>query len=654
MNRYRGLRIPPETGEQPISLHHAELDLGLRGDLKARQLPEGASPELWDVRFERGGFRKDFGEKFLGQAAINTILCLIEHKFILGLPDEELEEVFQQFHRLIRFLRDVDGVARTEIWDSTNHQWLLDARADDPLTVIEERYVRGVSVQNVLLFAVAGAPILIREEGALLNAAGDDFPSSVSLTSVGNSSIVTFSSTEVIHRNIFRVNYNIALELLTEGELTVTLEVLVDGTVVGTKTYTISSPTSFTGFTEEHIEFIWGMLPGTDVTLRIESIESTGSGEDSVNMTTEHDESFDDVAATVVAENPLPTVAADDQYTFNWTAASQLSSDRVVTWRVHVWDSTTELWTTPVADFTTLVPALGVTSLEHTVEIPGLSVGDIFAFSEVEDEAVTWTAPIVSWLVGEADFSVDVKPYNKDVDGDPRHGLTYNEVTGTEVTLTPTDGPEALWIEPFADRVVALVDGPNTQRLWWTASGNVKQWDPTIVGAGQIDLFDTRNDPIDDLQCAAPLSSDSLAIFRARSIMRAFRTGQSVQAIGVNHWLENIGTESPFSRQVTPIGIVFLGHDRMVYILTESGIRPVGLPIHQLLIERLTDHLERVDAIFDPVFQHYYLGIPVFGSEKICEIYILDVARLMNEDKIVWRRRSCGDGLERFGLASEL
>lgn len=650
MNRYRGLTVPPETGEQPISLHHAELDLGLRGELKARQLPEGASPELWDVRFERGGFRKDFGEKFLGQAAPAVILCIIEHKYISDEGPASPDTIGSgQFHRLIRLFRNADGVAETQLWDLANGIWRPDAIATGEFREIGERMVRGVSVQNVLLFAVPGAPIMYRDEDIGLVDGGNDFPSSTTLTAVGEFADVVLDSPGQVFRDEFRVNFNVTIELLSGEWASVTLVVeLLDGTELGRKTFTNNTPNSLIGLVDQHIAFTHGLENGTTVRLRIDSIDSEGLAVDSVPF----QELISD--PPIQATEAIASLAYDEFYSFNWTA--QYSAIGIeATWRMWRYDASADNWQ-PGNLITTVSSSQFHNHQNGDIFIPTAEVGDRFGLElvSVSHGGVGFDLTSVAWITGEGDVNVTVEPYNLVDDAAPKHGLTYQVVDSIIATLNSTEGPRALWIEPFADRVVALVDGHNTQSLWWTPSGNVLEWDPFVEGAGQIDLYDSRNDPIDDLQCAAPLSSDSLAIFRHRSIMRGFRTGQSIQAIGVNHWLENIGTESPFSRQVTPIGVIFLGHDRMVYVLTEGGIRPVGLPIHQILIERLTDNLDRVDSVFDPVFQHYYLGIPVFGSSTICEIYILDVARLMNEDKIVWRRRSCGDGLERFGIASEL
>lgn len=84
---------------------------------------------------------------------------------------------------------------------------------------------------------------------------------------------------------------------------------------------------------------------------------------------------------------------------------------------------------------------------------------------------------------------------------------------------------------------------------------------------------------------------------------------------------------------------MFLGHDQMVYFLTEEGPRPVGTPIHQDLIETLTGDQGLVDSGWDPTLGEYYLGIPEGAAANITLVWIFDVELFLNEQKVVWRKR---------------
>jgi hypothetical protein len=103
------------------------------------------------------------------------------------------------------------------------------------------------------------------------------------------------------------------------------------------------------------------------------------------------------------------------------------------------------------------------------------------------------------------------------------------------------------------------------------------------------------------------LTSNIGALFRKRSIMRVVPTGQLEPALGFYPWIENLGTESPFSVVTTPYGILFLGHDKQIYLLTEGGHQAVGQPINEAF--NITD-LSVVEGVFDSVTQEYILSIP--------------------------------------------
>ena len=94
---------------------------------------------------------------------------------------------------------------------------------------------------------------------------------------------------------------------------------------------------------------------------------------------------------------------------------------------------------------------------------------------------------------------------------------------------------------------------------------------------------------------------------------------------------------------------MFLGHDNMVYFLTEQGPKAVGTPIHQTLIETLTSNLKLVDSGWDPTFGEYMLGIPVSGAATVTQFWIFDVDRFLDIGEISWRKRDAV--VQRFATA---
>jgi hypothetical protein len=208
-------------------------------------------------------------------------------------------------------------------------------------------------------------------------------------------------------------------------------------------------------------------------------------------------------------------------------------------------------------------------------------------------------------------------------------------------------GPAAKYIIHFARRIIALQDRGDSQVFSFTVDGILTDFDG--AGSGKLFLISSRSDPIDALQGGAVLNSNFLAVFRQRSIMRAFETGNVLQAIGVVDWIENLGTNFPFSIRNVLGGVMFLGHDNMVYFLTEQGPRAVGLPIHQEIIEDLTGDLTLVDSGYDPTFAEYYLGIPVGAATEITKVWVFDIDRFLKTQDTVWRRKPMD--IQRFATA---
>ena len=114
-------------------------------------------------------------------------------------------------------------------------------------------------------------------------------------------------------------------------------------------------------------------------------------------------------------------------------------------------------------------------------------------------------------------------------------------------------------------------------------------------------------------------------------------------------WIENLGTNYPFSIRNVLGGVMFLGHDQMPYFLTEQGPRAVGLPIHQEIIEDLTGDLTLVDSAWDPTFGEYYLGIPVGAATEIDKVWVFDVDRFLKTQETIWRRKPMD--VQRFAAA---
>lgn len=236
--------------------------------------------------------------------------------------------------------------------------------------------------------------------------------------------------------------------------------------------------------------------------------------------------------------------------------------------------------------------------------------------------------------------------------GDAPSGLQYKvaEAPVSTVELLSVDAPKARFLFSFGDRLVALWHDGDPQTFSWCADGDLENW--TTGDSGQIFLIDTRADSVDPLMGGCPIGDGQAAVFRRRSIMRTFETQNPEQALAVVHWIDHLGTDSPFSIQQVTGGVMFLGSDREVYFLSLQALRPVGGPIRDYLIENVRN-LETVDSAFSATKKEYYLGIQKGDSLLIDEILVFSLDRMVN-DQIVWRKIVPPWGIERLASVATI
>ncbi len=633
---------PAEIRDAPTVVEVGTMNLtkGLVHNKSSREIELGATQKMKNLRFEKTGIRKDFGDRALGGNADNFVLCLIEHKFIDVSGDK--------YQRLIRLMRHSDGRAKTEIYNAVTAEW-----EDDGLSTsqkIEDRFVRAVSVRGVLLFACKGSGILEREETIIYTPEFDDFPAANSLTESGESTELAITPSGTVKGGDFIVYFEVDLVLTSGSQLAVTVGLYVEGILIAAEVYVQIAPGS-TSFPGETFEFQDSEIEDGDIAmLKLISISVGGTTERTADFT-------DEGAATprFQAVKSETLEAFNDEYTYAFTMSVEdipnpQEGDGVL---VGFYKDDGGGW---VKIDEELFPPDFYNFVERVYVIDGMGVDTKFGLhieAEINTEGgFVGTLPDdVTWEESTAAYTVDVHGYNLPTDGDANHGIEYDAQTGKTITLEPiADAPEATWIESFGDRIIALQDAGDSQAFNASADATHDEW----VGGDSVQsiLVDTRNDPIDDLQCAGPLTSNILAVIRSRSIMKSFETGNYDLAVGVTHWLEGTGTESPHSLAITPVGLAFFGHDYMVYLLNEGGLIPVGQAVQQEILESLTSNLHRVDGIYDPIFGEYFLGIPEHGSDYITTTYIFDVGQFIETRGQVVRWRTRVQNVQRYAVVS--
>jgi len=268
-------------------------------------------------------------------------------------------------------------------------------------------------------------------------------------------------------------------------------------------------------------------------------------------------------------------------------------------------------------------------------------------------------------LSGVTDVRVRIKTYttvrvasdaskingcNKATDGDSYAGIEYEVEDSPSYTLTQVsaDTTKAHYIFEFAERIIALQDGNDPQKMAWCVSGDATDW--AGVGSGTAILEADEKTAFDDLMCGVKMAHEWAVIIRKRNITRLYRTNHPTAPLGYTTWLRGIGTESPHSLQIVRGGAMFLGHDLMPYFLSDGGLVPVGLPVAEVLRDELTGNLELVDSTYDPIEEEYWLGYPANNATTIDTVWTFNVGRFLDKQELVWRKKDMD--VQRLALVS--
>ncbi|HET7322608.1 MAG TPA: hypothetical protein VFI96_08955, partial [Longimicrobiaceae bacterium] len=181
------------------------------------------------VRFESGGFRRDFGYRVVGGAASSRVLGLIDHKFISdGLT----------FRRLTR-LTNSGGKCKLEVYNQVTGEWVTDLVSNE---TIQDRLFSTVSMLGVLGVA-DGTQILIRDESTPVISASVDFPAGNALSTVGSSTTASLIQEErPVAGDAYTFHYDVALGNAAGGSgVSVKLGFYVNGSRVATRSYSAST-----------------------------------------------------------------------------------------------------------------------------------------------------------------------------------------------------------------------------------------------------------------------------------------------------------------------------------------------------------------------------------------------------------------------------
>jgi hypothetical protein len=189
--------------------------------------------------------------------------------------------------------------------------------------------------------------------------------------------------------------------------------------------------------------------------------------------------------------------------------------------------------------------------------------------------------------------------------------------SGSAVLSTITGAPRAKYVCDFNNYVVALNirdAGSNQskyiQRVQWSDRGAPLTW--SFGGsslAGFEDLLDakgqgTRIIPMDD----------RVIVFFEDEIWQGLpSTGNA--SFTFAPYDRSIGCPYGWTVAKTPLGIMFLGRDLMVYLLPKGGgpAAPVGYPVRRWIANRINNP-QKSWAVYDPQTREYRLYYPIQGG----------------------------------------
>jgi hypothetical protein len=632
----KGLQPP----EHIKSVEQEGFSEGYRGDADASMIPLDASPALSDVRIEDRAIRRDWGYDEVGTPALRRILGMLDHKYLSG------QELIQ---RIVRISRTTTGQAFVELWNGT-----IWAPLELSAQQINDSLLSIVSIQGLVVFT-NGTEILAFQEEVTETLNGNDFPIlSVRLNRTDD--IASFTGTvplaTLVPAEAFANAYTVYVYILvwTFSIFDLRFVVTHEGNDIGYRTVRIG------GLLDSGID-VFTAFPVLDLAIAADGIIESGDDvtvdiDQITEVTLRLSDYEPDIPYEILdtEEGPVPIIVSQfgqlrnseiDFYIDSTVVASSITIGvyysnvgfEPPTW-IYVAGEDIVIAASGVdVKYTVTMPDFVFSGTDPTVEPEKVVALKVLAFGDVGNSAQLKKA---EWYVNP----MIVFRGNSKADGDAHWGVEYSDAatSTTEVDRLSLDAPSATFLLPFGDRLLALRDHRDPQVISWSVDGDIEDW--IGIGSGQSFLIDTRADPVDELMAGAVIGQNVAAVFRRRSIMRAFETGNVDQAIGFIQWIDYLGTDAPHAVQGAQGGAIFLGHDRMVYYLTVQGPIAIGKPVQKVFKALSDDRLEWVQARYNPKTGEYSIGMPFADATKATEIWIFELHTFIEEKKIVWRKRN--------------
>lgn len=587
MNRYRRVNLNLEAmqGRSPLPVDGL-FSGGIVLDRSSQDLEPQQSPDLNAVRLVKNALQQASGFSDLGSVATSRILALGEHRFVTH--ENEIA------YAIFRLILGAGDRVRFEVWDTFSEDWILGAE-DEDITFLSVLASWESFFESV--YFADGEKVIRWIQAPILEDVSNDFPSNSILREEDDEVSAIISPAGAV-LDEYKIHYSVLIEGAASEDGILELAILKDDTELGTASYNITATSDSTRKIElphKTITIFEEIEDEEELTFKIKKLDR-----DPVNYSVDLEGNL-----SGVDPDPPPTIMSPSvkagrpigpfQFEFNLTGAPEEEITLGFFYRIG------DTWTLAATENFS-----SGTNLLQNISYPGEAV-EQFGISNMgqTDEGVwSLTSGKVSWSSGAY---VEIKPFNKE-DDDLEHGVTYkiatipqNRIEVVEYDSHPLPGR---YLGNFAGRLIVLQAQSDPAQIAWSALGNPHDFE--ALGSGFV-ILESRSDPVDALMAIAPLSSNIAALFRERSIMRVTQTGQVEPALAFYPWVEELGTESPFSVVQVPGGLMFLGHNRAVYQLTEEGPQEIGQAIQEELSEVIQDP-SSVVGVYDPQEQHYILS----------------------------------------------
>jgi hypothetical protein len=700
MNKYRGMEV--EVGQmgqaaQKLLTERGNFLGGIVLNLSSLDLQLNQSPNSDAVFVEQGGLRADYGVDILGSSAATKVLALGQHKYVIS-GNETFERVFRIMRQVNTFilLESWSGTAWTAEYNST-----FLALLDVPLswvTLFDTLFI--ADGNNVLqwfqsttivaqsdvfaagnITAVAGtkaatiSPAIAYDQNytihfSIVIAGPCGANSSITLETLDNASSVigtytlsipsssdsarsqTYSHETMIANAIVANNDTMTIKYASK-DVTATPRSVTLVATGGDPDWRVAKNPIAEAENDLYVftfDLTYLGSPGSETPALLEFYMDTGSGFVSVATTNTSMEGIN-----ITQNVTLNGMGTGADFGMSIQSASHTLTNAIVTWDEEI-----------ASLIVTIDPSIsasnGVTyydqgaatnTLQEINKNPtpiNLGTGTAttpFTTDQITDSGAFAAASVGNWIeitggTGEGQIrEITIKNSSNDVDVGPIWSTTLDATSTFEYYLP--DKLVARYIWTLADRIIALQVDNDPQKIAWSIRGAKLGSVLDFSGIGSNEAIirsQQKEEPVDDLMALPKMTSDVGALIRKRSIMRAVPTGQVEPAIAFYRWIEDLGTDSPFSAVSVPGGVLFLGYDHMVYYLTEGGALPVGQVIQDELRLNLGSNLDIIEGMYDPFAGTFTLAVPSKSGTSTSIGWILDFTRLKEHNEVVWQRHT--------------